>query len=153
MLASEYQLEPLSLHDYPEIIAFWRTTPGVGLSTADSREGIARYLARNPESSFQLRSGGRIVGTILGGHDGRRGFLHHLAVAAEHRKRGLARRLVVAALTALRREGIEKCHLMVFANNLEGQAFWRHLGWSLREDLRFVSCDLVDPASGAALHG
>lgn len=140
---SRYCIEALNIDDYPEIHAFWLATPGVGLSEADSREGIAQYLLRNPGSSFQVRMAGRIVGTVLGGHDGRRGFLHHLAVAPDCRGEGLGRELVAAALAALRAEGIHKCHLMVFANNLDGQAFWRRLGWNLREDLRLMSCDLA----------
>ena len=140
---SAFRIEPLSIDDYDALYAFWQATPGVGLSQADSREGIACYLARNPGGSFQVRLDDLIVGSVLGGHDGRRGFLHHLAVAPICRRQGVGRQLVNAALAALRAEGIDKCHLMVFTHNESAQAFWRKLGWVVREELRLVSCDLV----------
>jgi ribosomal protein S18 acetylase RimI-like enzyme len=146
----EIQIEALNLDDYDALYAFWRATPGVGLSTVDSRDGLARYIARNPAASFQARWGDQIVGSVLGGHDGRRGFLYHLAVASICRRQGIGRRLVAASLAALRAEGIEKCHLMVFSDNDQALAFWRRLDWVVRDDLRLVSFELASMTGSPA---
>lgn len=114
---------------------------GVGLSSADSFDNIARFLARNPGASFVAidTDTDLVVGTILCGHDGRRGLIHHLAVALRHRRRGLGRALVAQALAALRRDGIQKCHLLVFDQNAEGRLFWERIGAEERTTLRLFS--------------
>ncbi|MFZ5889599.1 MAG: GNAT family N-acetyltransferase [Myxococcota bacterium] len=114
--------------DYAEALKLWETTEGMGLSEADSFEGISRLLERNPGCSFVALDEEVIVGTILCGHDGRRGFIYHLAVAVNHRRAGLARRLVGCALEALRAARIDKCHVLVFRENELGRAFWAGIG-------------------------
>jgi ribosomal protein S18 acetylase RimI-like enzyme len=118
-------IRPLGLSIYEQAIALWRSTPGVGLSEADGREAVERFLARNPGLSFVAVDAGHVIGTVLCGHDGRRGLIHHLLVAPAARRRGLATRLLRAALEALRAQGVDKCHLLVFRDNAEGLAFWR----------------------------
>ncbi len=131
-----YYLRPFTLDDYAAAYALWQRSPGIGLSRADEPQAIARYLARNPGLSFALYDAhGALVGTVLCGHDGRRGYLHHLAVDPAHQGRGLGRLLVERGLEALAAEGIEKCHLFVYADNAVGQAFWAHIGWVRRDDL------------------
>ena len=127
---------------YDEIMILWKTHPGIGLSGADTRENIGSYLARNPGGSFLALVDGKVAGTVLGGHDGRRGFLYHLFVAEEHRGRGLGRVLLDRAVECLEREGIQKCHVMVFASNEEGKAFWRKAGFHPRGDLEIFSFNL-----------
>lgn len=141
---SEIHVTPLTADDVAEALALWTAAEGVGLRGADEPEALARYLARNPGLSLAARDGGRLVGAVLCGHDGRRGYLHHLAVAAGHRRRGIGRALVEGCLDGLRREGIAKCHLFVYRHNAAGQAFWRSLGWHARDDLRLMSHDLTD---------
>ena len=85
-----------------------------------------------------------MVGAVLCGHDGRRGYLHHLAVATSHRRRGIGRELVERCMDGLRREGIAKCHLMVYHHNAAGQAFWRSIGWHGRDDILLMSRNLGD---------
>jgi ribosomal protein S18 acetylase RimI-like enzyme len=125
--------------DYDEAVALWRACEGIGLSAADGREGIAAFLERNPGLSVVAREGGRLVGTCLCGHDGRRGYLHHVAVAAAHRGRGLGRQLVEECLERLAAAGIAKCHAFLRADNGPGEAFWQALGWQERTDLKMVS--------------
>jgi len=132
----------MSPGDYDAVIELWRTAEGIGLSDADSQEAIARYLQRNPGLSFIARDAGRMVGAALCGHDGRRGYLHHLAVARSHRYRGVGTALVDRCLAALRAAGIPKCHLFVFQQNPGGQAFWQRSGWQKREDLVLMSRNL-----------
>ena len=133
---------PLTMNDYDEVIALWRATPGIGLSDADSREEIAGYLTRNPGLSFVAREDGRLVGAVLCGSDGRRGYLHHLAVRPDARRQGIGQALVESCLDGLRSAGIHKCHIFVYAGNKEGQAFWDRTGWKLRTDLVIMSKDI-----------
>jgi putative acetyltransferase len=125
--------------DYDAAFALWQQTEGIGLSAADSREGIDAYLARNPGLSLVAREDGRLVGTCLCGHDGRRGYLHHLAIVPTHRDRGLGRRLVQSCLERLAALGIDKCHAFLRADNSAGLAFWRAVGWQERMDVKLVS--------------
>ena len=122
--------------DYDGVYALWLRTPGMGLNDVDeSREGVARYLARNPSTCFAAEEGGAIVGVILSGHDGRRDYIYHMAVDVSFRRRGIGRALVNAALDALRREGISKAALVAFSRNEEGNRFWEALGFTARDDL------------------
>jgi N-acetylglutamate synthase len=129
----------LTMADYAETIRFWRETEGMGLSKADEPERIAAYLERNPGMSFTARDGNELVGAVLAGHDGRRGYLHHLAVRPDHRGRGIGKGLVERCLESLRMAGIDKCHLFVYHDNLEGIAFWRKTGWVERVELVLMS--------------
>jgi ribosomal protein S18 acetylase RimI-like enzyme len=125
--------------DYDAVFALWRVTEGMGLSEADSREGIHAYLERNPGLSLVARQGGQIIGAVLCGHDGRRGFLHHLAVALPYRGQGVGRRLVETCLAKLAAVGIQRCHLFVHVDNCAGETFWRRAGWGERAELKVYS--------------
>ena len=113
-------------------------------SLDDSREGIGRFLDRNPNTCFVARSGDRIVGVILCGHDGRRGYIYHAAVCPDYRRQGIGRRLVENALAALKREGINKAALIAFKTNAAGNAFWQSIGFESREDLVYRNISLND---------
>ena len=131
------EIVPFELDAYEQVFALWQKCEGVGLSDADSREGIAAYLKRNPGFSFVAKANGTVVGAVLCGHDGRRGYLNHLGVHPEWRRRSIGRRLVEQCLGALRSAGIQKCHLFVFNHNDDGFRFWKSLGWTPRSDLEF----------------
>lgn len=133
-----WRLRGLTLADYDEVIALWRACEGIGLTSADDKAAIGAYLARNPDMSFVAEAGGRIVGAVLGGHDGRRGYLHHLAVAPAWRRRGIGVALTEAVLARLRAAGLAKCNLFLYAGNEAGRAFWLRHGWSARPDLVLV---------------
>lgn len=126
----------MTAEDYPEIYKLWVNTPGMGLNTLDDGEvGIRRYLARNPETSFVAEENGRIVGAIMAGNDGRRGYIHHTAVMPEYREKHVAQNLVQCAMSALENEGINKVALVAFRKNELGNGFWEHIGFTEREDL------------------
>ena len=126
----------LQITDYGAAYALWRGCTGMGLNSVDdSRAGIARFLYRNPGTCFAAEDGGRIVGVILAGHDGRRGHIYHLAVLQDSRRRGVGAQLVEAAIAALAAQGIAKVSLVTFARNAEGNAFWARMGFGAREDL------------------
>jgi ribosomal protein S18 acetylase RimI-like enzyme len=122
-----------------EVKDLWDASHGVGLSAADSETAIARFLQRNPGLSFVALNRDNIVGAVLCGHDGRRGYLHHLAVVTTHRRRGIGRRLVTRTLESLRAVGIDKCHLFVFTENESAINFWDKIGWTHREELAMMS--------------
>jgi N-acetylglutamate synthase len=132
-------IEPMTMDDYDDVVALWKNSENIGLSSADEREKIKVYLARNPGMSFVAKENGALVGVALCAHDGRRGYLHHLAVAASHWKKGIGRKLAEKCIESLRNAGIEKCHLFVFQTNKEGKAFWEKIGWTLRADIQVVS--------------
>jgi ribosomal protein S18 acetylase RimI-like enzyme len=124
--------------DYDTVYALWANTPGMSLNdTDDSRQGIEKYLNRNPKTCFVAEEDGLIRGVILSGHDGRRGYIHHTAVAALYRRRGIGKALLDAALGALKREGIHKAALVAFTDNAAGNAFWEKNGFTLRDELYY----------------
>ena len=126
-------------------LALYRGCPGVGLSAGDSAPEIATFLARNPSCSAVVETpAGVIVGAVMCGHDGRRGYLYHLAVHPDERRRGLARALVAHSLSALRVAGVSRVSIHIFANNAQGARFWAKLGWRVREDLSVQQLDLRD---------
>ena len=126
--------------DIPAALQLWQGLAGIGLRDADTPSALARYLRRNPgTSSVAISASGAVVGVSLAGHDGRRGYLHHVAVAVAHQMQGIGRRLVEACLAALKMEGIEKVHLWVKAENEIGKGFWSHLGWSERTEIVLMS--------------
>ncbi len=141
-------IRPMVMSDYAAVRRLWETCEGVGLNDADRPEALRRYLARNPGMSFVAKAADSVVGAVLCGHDGRRGYLNHLAVHPRFRQRGLARQLVDHCLEALERDGIAKCHLFIFGTNQEGRRFWRRIGWELRDDLAVASRVLTPRARG-----
>jgi N-acetylglutamate synthase len=139
---SSYTIKPFTIDRYDDMLAAWKATPGLGLSLsgADEKEGISRYLKRNPGGSYIAEfAEGRIFGGILGGHDGRRGYLHHLFVLPEQRARGIGKKLVEASLSYLVAEGIDKSHVFVFNGNESGISFWDYIGWQKRDDISIFS--------------
>ena len=135
----------MNLNDYEAVYALWLSCPGMGLNNLDdSREGIARYLKRNPATCFVAENEGVIVGAILCGHDGRRGYISHTAVSPAHQRQGIGHKLVEATLQALQKQGINKVNLVAFARNKNGNAFWEKMGFTERPDLTYRNRALAD---------
>lgn len=124
--------------DYDDVSAFWVAQPGVGLNESDGRHQIANYLHRNDGLSLVVRDNGRVIAAVLCGHDGRRGYLHHLAVATSHRGRGIGKSLVQRCLRSLGQLGISKCNVFVYEDNSDRQGFWLAAGFTLRSDLKLL---------------
>ena len=130
------QIRGMTAADYDSVYDLWLHTPGMGLNTTDdSREGIEKYLRRNPTTCFVAEEDGRIIGVILSGHDGRRGYIYHTAVPSDCRGRGIGRQLVDHAMAALEAEDIHKVALVAFRKNGIGNGFWEKIGFFEREDL------------------
>ena len=131
------EIRQMTLGDYAEVHHLWTQTEGMSLVDDDNREGIALYLERNRGLCFIALVGGNLVGTVLCGHDGRRGILRHLAIKKEFRKQGIALLLVQKSLAALSRQGIKKCNIFVMDYNVAGMQFWEHIGfYHLADDYR-----------------
>lgn len=129
-------IRQMKIEDYDQLYQLWIHTPGMGLNNLDdSQEGIEKFLKRNPTTCFVAEQGNEIVGVILSGHDGRRGFVYHTTVRPDCRKQGIGRKLVTCAMEALEKEGIHKVALVVFERNSKGNEFWEKLGFTAREDL------------------
>ena len=138
-------LRTMNIGDYENVYSLWLNTPNMGLNNLDdSKEGIAKYLARNPDTCFVAEKDGVIIGVILCGHDGRRGYIHHTAVAQNERRNGVGTALLNAAMSALGREGINKAALVVFAKNEKGDAFWEKQGFTKRPDLIYRNKAIAD---------
>ncbi|MCI9131459.1 GNAT family N-acetyltransferase [Thomasclavelia cocleata] len=130
------EMRLLKISDYQSVYNLWKNTSGMGLrSLDDSEEGIKRFLLRNPNTNFVAVIDKKIAGVIMAGNDGRRGYIYHLAVQNEYRRRGIASALVKECLMALRIEEINKVALVVFSDNTSGNNFWQKLGFIEREDL------------------
>ena len=133
-----YQIRQMLESDFDEIHALWMSIHGFGIrSLDDSREGITRFLRRNPTTCIVAVDEGKIVGTILCGHDGRRGCFYHVCVHEAYRKHGIGSAMAEAAIEALKKEGINKVCLIAFKSNEVGNHFWKRKGWTFREDLNY----------------
>ena len=138
-------IRPITIDDYDELFAMWLSSPNMGLcSLDDSREGISRFLKRNPDTNFAAYKDGKIVGAILCGHDGRRGYIYHTVVKESYRNQGIATKLIEAAVSALQQEGITRVCLNVMETNEYGKSFWLKRGWEKKDFLGFYSKSITD---------
>ena len=136
-------IRSMTLEDYEGVKKLWLSIKGFAIrSLDDSREGIERFLTRNPGTSVVAEEDGRIVGAILCGHDGRRGCLYHVCVKEEYRMQGIGKAMVVFCMEALKAERINKVSLIAFTDNDIGNAFWKQIGWTKREDLNYYDFTL-----------
>ncbi|MFJ2042581.1 MULTISPECIES: GNAT family N-acetyltransferase [unclassified Paenibacillus] len=136
-----YTYNEMTIDHYDQAIKLWERTPGMGLSEeVDSRKAISAYLQRNPGLSYVcLDENKNLIGTVLCGNDGRRGFMYHVAVDPAHRGRSIAKTLIRFSLEQLRHAGIMKCHLMVLDDNEIGNRFWASQGWQRRDHILLYS--------------
>lgn len=129
-------IRPMLPEDYDLVCRLWLSCPGLALNNLDdSREGIARFLRRNPDICLAAEEDGELVGVILTGYDGRRGYIYHTAVRPDRQGQGIGAALVRATMEALRAMGVTKCALIAFADNESGNAFWEKQGFHLRSDI------------------
>lgn len=133
----------MTVEDYDQVFALWSGIKGFGIRTLDdSKEGITRFLKRNPDTSVVAVEDDRIIGAILCGHDGRRGCMYHVCVAKEYREQGIGHKMALAAMEALKAEGINKVCLIAFKSNVIGNKFWKKVGWLFRDDLNYYDFTL-----------
>lgn len=128
-------IRQFALDDYDRAVALWSAVEGVEICEGDSREEIAEYLKRNPGLSRIAEANDTIVGAALCGHDGRRGWIYHLAVAHEFRGQGVGKLLLDDCERGLRKAGLKRAIILVAADNPAGHQFWLRNGW---EDIPFA---------------
>lgn len=142
-MTEKFEIRSMVLDDYQQVYGLWMQISGFGIrSVDDSREGVDRFLRRNPGCSVVALDNGKIIGSILCGHDGRRGCLYHVCVHPAYRKKGIGKAMVVFAMEALKKEKINKVSLIAFTKNDVGNAFWKEIGWTRREDLNYYDFTL-----------
>ena len=142
-MSKQFTIKSMTIEDYDGLHALWMTIHGFGIrSIDDSREGVERFLKRNPTTSVVAEEDGKIVGAILCGHDGRRGCLYHVCVEKDYRMQGIGKSMVVFCMEALKKEQINKVSLIAFTQNDIGNAFWKQIGWTKREDLNYYDFTL-----------
>ncbi|MBO5303639.1 MAG: GNAT family N-acetyltransferase [Lachnospiraceae bacterium] len=141
----QYTIREMVIEDYPKVYDLWMSIKGFGIrSIDDSKEGVERFIRRNPTTSIVAEADGKVVGAILCGHDGRRGCFYHVCVHEDYRKHGIGKEMAVAAMRALQAEQINKVCLIAFTDNEVGNHFWRKVGWTFREDLNYYDFTLND---------
>jgi len=129
----------MTIDDYDAVLTLWENSPGVAVTDDDTREGVSAFLRRNPGLSHVAVEDGLVVGALLCGHDGRRGYISHLAVSDSHRRRGIAGELVDRCVAGLHEVGIRKCHVLVFSDKRPAQSFWDASGWLQRANIAIFS--------------
>lgn len=135
----------MTIDDYEGVYALWNTIHGFAIrSIDDSKEGVESFLKRNPTTSVVAIEDDKIVGAILCGHDGRRGCLYHVCVNPDYRLKGIGKSMVVFCMNELKKEKINKVSLIAFTKNDVGNAFWKEIGWTKREDLNYYDFTLND---------
>ncbi|MBR3740035.1 MAG: GNAT family N-acetyltransferase [Clostridia bacterium] len=137
-------IRKMTAADYDRVYALWMSCKNMGFNDVDdSRAGIEKFLRRNPDTSFVAEENGEIIGVVLGGQDGRRGYIYHMSVAENHRRQGIAGQLLDRCLAAMKEEGIAKVALLVFKRNQPGNAFWESQGFIAREDVAYRNRELT----------
>ena len=138
-------IKKMTIDDYEKLFEMWQSTPNMGLrSLDDSKEGISFFLKRNPNTNFVAYDDNKLIGAILSGHDGRRGYIYHTVVLPEYRRQGIATNLVDMAVKALQEEGITRVCLNVMETNEQGKKFWIDRGWEKKDFLGFYSKAITD---------
>ncbi len=133
------------IDDYDKVYSLWISCAGMGLNNLDdSKEGIDKFLKRNPDTCFVAIDNETIIGVIMVGNDGRRGYIYHTSVDPNYRMKGIGKTLVNTALDALFKLGINKVALVVFERNRTGNEFWEKIGFTKRNDLVYRNKTLVE---------
>lgn len=144
------EIRSMTITDYPDVYELWMSSAGMGLNDLDdSKEGIDKFLKRNPTTCFVATEGNKVVGVIIAGHDGRRGYIYHTAVAKQYKRQGIGRKLAESALKALSEKGITKVGLFVFNRNEGAKRFWGKMGFAARtpeegDDIVYYNKPLAD---------
>lgn len=139
------KIRVMNISDYEKVYALWMSCKNMGFNNLDdSKEGIEKFLKRNPDTSFVAVEDNAVVGIVLAGHDGRRGYVYHMSVAENYRKQGIGTQLMSHCEEALKREGINKTALLVFKRNEAGNSFWEKQGFTVREDVAYRNKALAE---------
>lgn len=137
-----FEYREMNAGDYDACIALWEQTEGMGFLESDTEQSLKFYLERNPGISFVCYEDNKIIGAVLGGHDGRRGYIYHLAVDKNYREKSIGKKLLELTLEKIKYSGIKRCLIMLRSDNKENKVFWLRNGFFQRDDLQLFSKDL-----------
>jgi ribosomal protein S18 acetylase RimI-like enzyme len=140
----ELHIEPAQEKDIPGMLALWKDTPGLGWGAGDDEESLAAFMQKNPQTCLVLKEGNSVWGTVLGGFDGRRGYIYHLVVDKDFRRQSYGKKLLQEVVGELERLNAEKIHLFVLRSNSEVVGFYEKQGWIKRKDIEVLSLDLTN---------
>lgn len=146
-MSGEIKTRAFEIADYDAALQLWSRVEGVEIAEGDSSDEIARFLAQNPHLSRVAEDNKTVIGVSLCGHDGRRGYIYHLAVAPEYHGRGVGRKLVAECLDGLGKLGLKRALILVADDNPKGQAFWRRCGWEDVPEAKVMGIDLENPVA------
>ena len=141
------QIINFTINYYDQALKLWEKTKGVGLSSSDDISDLEIYIEHNKEYSFLALLDGKVIGTILAGHDYRRGYIYHFVVDGNYRNQGIGKKLFEKSLEQLKNEGINKCHIAVYKNNHQAKNIWKKVGFLLRDDLDMMSYNITNRKS------
>ena len=140
-----YKIKKMVIKDYIEITNLWKNTAGIVLHYLDdSKKSIKKFLEKNPKTCFVAQYNNEIIGTIMGGNDGRRGLIYHLLVKPDHRKNGIGKKLLEKAENGYKKEGIGKIYLLVLKDNIIGNKFWETNEYTFDEEANFRSKRIIE---------
>jgi ribosomal protein S18 acetylase RimI-like enzyme len=128
-MGDNIETREFSISDYDAALELWQRVEGLEIAEGDDRQSVAQFLVRNPRLSRVATDGSALIGIALCGHDGRRGYIYHLAVDPVYQARGIGKRLMDECLEGLRRAGLKRALILVADDNRRGQTFWRRYGW------------------------
>ena len=132
-------IREINIEDYDDLLDLFSQTPGITVRDADSKESTKKYLLRNPNLNFVATVNSEIIGCVMCGHDGRRGYLQHLIVKPKHQKKGIGQKLFEKCITNLKSIAIHKTHIFVFKDNNQANSFWMKQGWEIRDEINMYS--------------
>lgn len=145
LYGEKMNIVPFDLEKYDEVYALWMRTKNMGFNNVDdSFDGIKKLVMKNPLTCFMAEENGKIIGTVLAGNDGRRGYVYHLCVDENFRKQGIGKKMMDTMIDGMKKEGISKVALVVFAYNDSANAFYEKIGFIKRDDLFYRNISLVD---------
>ena len=129
--------------DYEPVFALWKGIErGVHTGRSDTPAEIEKKLGRDPDLFLVAEANGCIIGSVIGGYDGRRGLVYHLAVSSEFRGLGVGSRLMDELESRLRAKGCLKCYLLVTVDNPEAEIYYQHRGWQHMDSIRLYGKEL-----------
>ena len=132
------KIEKFTMDLYEEIVMLWRKA-GISVGSSDTREEIEIVLQRNPNLFLIGKIHNKVIGVVIGGFDGRRGYVHHLAVDPDYQKKGYGKMIMDELIEKFRKIGVHKIHLFIEKYNKNVVEFYRYLGWDIRDDLIMMS--------------
>lgn len=132
------KIENFTMESYELVVDLWIKS-GISVGSTDTREELERMLQRNPNLFLIGKINNSVIGVVMGGFDGRRGYVHHLTIDPDYQRRGYGKIIMADLIEKFRKIGVHKIHLFIEKYNKDVVEFYRNLGWEIRDDLIMMS--------------